>query len=90
MSGALFKPVTDSEIVKLPTAQKPEHKWSDPVSRPAGINRFPQTERTCEACQLVKITVHGQGGASWREWRKPDSPRQWRDNRAPVCEVVTT
>lgn len=88
MTDALFKSPPEADVVKLPTAQHPEHKWSDPVSRPAGIYRYAQTERTCDVCRLVKVTVHAPNGFAWREWRRPDSVMQFKDNRTPVCEVV--
>ena len=35
-------------------------------------DRASQTERTCKTCGLTKITVHGNAGQSWREWRMKD------------------
>lgn len=91
MTEALFKPVTDSEIVKLPKSIRLHpHKFGDPTLVRRGDHS--QTERTCVLCGAVKVTVHAEretaSGASqhWREWRLKDDPVQFEAVQAPPCE----
>jgi hypothetical protein len=43
-----------------------------------------RTERHCEHCGLVKITVHPPSGIPWREWRTRDG-RMWVGEATPPC-----
>ncbi len=51
------------------------HRWCVDVNRlydDRGVNT--KTERICEVCGLIKVTMHPPGGAlPWREW--------WKDGR---------
>jgi hypothetical protein len=92
MSEPLFKPVTDGEVVKLPTPLGQQHKFGDPWLKPSPAGRSElqprQTERVCILCDVVKVTVHGLNGQHWREWRLPGSQRQFATLVAPRCEVL--
>ena len=83
--------MTDN-VAHLPVkARKPEprHAYGQPVFVPQDPERgrpYPQTERTCAACKLVKITVHGKDGGAWREWRFSGHAQQFGDaGGAPPC-----
>lgn len=77
-----------SHLPVVTLAQVPRHTFGDPryvKADPMEGRDYPQTERTCE-CGVVKITVHGDGGSAWREWRLPGSPTQFNDALgAPPC-----
>lgn len=71
---ALLPPVD----LPIPETKPLRHKWGEPVLLEH------QTERTCEHCNLVKITRHEQGNC-WREWRHPASKNQFAMPMTPPC-----
>jgi len=52
---------------------------------PSGKN---QIDRICNICGVVKVTVFGEGGLAWREWRLKGSDIQFPDDRVPNCAEV--
>jgi hypothetical protein len=54
------------------------HKWGERVPLDTG------TERTCQRCGLVKITIHPPHGFPWIEWRKGTAP-QIQLSTTPPC-----
>lgn len=77
------------DVAHLPVTPRkpvPRHVFGEPVyvlQDPQRGRDYPQTERTCAACKIVKITVHGANGAAWREWRLPDCVPQFSDAMGP-------
>ena len=73
-------------VVARPHVQRHVFGQSHLVKRDPSAGRdYDQTERAC-VCGVVKITVHGEGGSAWREWRLPGSPTQFNDALgAPRC-----
>jgi hypothetical protein len=71
-------------------ATRPKHQFGDPksIGALASPSRFPQTERTCFLCKVIKVTVHGRGGNAWREWRMPGESVQLCDDFRPECVPV--
>jgi hypothetical protein len=76
----------------LVTEQAPlRHSWIKPERRihpsesPDGNER---TERTCERCSMVKITVHPLHGNPWREWRTKDGMLAQLDATPPCLGSV--
>ncbi len=63
------------------------HRWSAPVRFFNERGENSKTERACEACGLVKVTMHPPLGLAWREW--------WKDceridcDRTPECVPFT-
>lgn len=73
-----------AETVQHPSSERGRrHKWHDPVTVPYGPRGCEQTERACELCKLVKVTVHPPQGLPWREWR--EGVAQVRLERTPPC-----
>jgi len=66
------------------------HRWSTDVVRlaaedqPDGVAR---TERACERCGVIKITVHPPEGFPWQEWRLPSGDK-WPGAGRPLCLPV--
>ncbi len=48
-----------------------------------------RTERTCQNCGLVKITVHPPHGFPWREWRMRGGDETIALTTTPPCLVGT-
>jgi hypothetical protein len=46
-----------------------------------------RTERSCQICGLIKITVHPPQGFPWREWRTKDG-KPWVGYLTPPCAQV--
>jgi hypothetical protein len=83
MMGLFGVKTDDGDVVKLPPPASLQHKFAEPVSVKGPEHQ--QTERTCEVCHCVKITVHGWDNLSWREWRLAGGPQFV--GPAPRCEV---
>ena len=81
-------PITEADVVTLP--MKRRHAYGDAkcIAMPAALDRTSQTERTCEACGVVKITVHAAEGGGWREWRWPGNRLQFEATETPECKGV--
>lgn len=62
------------------------HKWGAPVRYEPHENEngCAQTERTCQKCGLVRITVHPPQGLPWLEWRTRDAG-QMQLSSTPPC-----
>ena len=79
----------DSEVARQPVRAMPlkAHKFGDPISVAASfeLERHAQTERTCNFCGAVKVTVHPPEGGGRREWRASASSVQGLDE--PICEM---
>lgn len=80
------------DVAQLPVNYRtpaPRHIYGEPVyvlQDPERGRPHPQSERTCAVCKLVKITVHGEGGGAWREWRFSGHAQQFGDaGGAPPC-----
>mgnify|MGYP001562051304 FL=1 len=74
-------------------AKPRRHSWNlDTVKHLAAVackDGNGRTERTCEHCGMVKITVHYQRGLPGREWRTRKGDL-WQGQMTPPClEVVT-
>lgn len=55
------------------------HRWGAPI-------RFQyHTERHCEFCALVKITMHPSPCDAWREW-KYGNGENFRTDLTPRCD----
>ena len=61
-------------------------KW---IPMPSALDRSAQTERTCEVCGIVRVTVHGLDNLAWIEWRWPTSHLQFKATVTPECKAVT-
>jgi len=66
------------------------HRWNieniDRVPACESESGCEQTERHCEKCPLVKITVHTpDGGNPYRAWRHPKSPKMFVCEHTPPC-----
>ena len=59
----------------------PNHKWGDRIPLDTG------TERTCQRCGLVRITIHPPHGFPWTEWRQGSGP-QFALSTTPPCVPV--
>lgn len=95
MTDALFKPVVDGEVIKLPTpANASPHQWGAHSTGEAlwplndALVMIRHTERTCALCGLKKLTVHDPNGA-FRAWRPKGEGAPFVDVRTPACEVPT-
>lgn len=88
VSLMMTEPIIDSEVVRLPVKRRVSpHKFGAPINfagRPE-IGLLEQTERLCSACGVVKVTVHGAGGNSWREWRRIHGGSQFKLKCEPEC-----
>lgn len=85
--------MTDATIIDHPTKTL-RHKWPKEVpvtvlgsKTPSGCE---QSERACEHCGLIKITVHPPQGLPYREWRHPASPVQFQATHTPPCREVVS
>ena len=63
------------------------HRWNFPICvfgdrTPTGCE---QSERECQFCGLIRITVHPPQGFPWREWRKAGSDKQFPSDHTPPC-----
>lgn len=68
-----------------------KHKWNHPVTilPSQSHDGNERTERVCEFCQLVKITVHPPHGFPWREWRHRESAMCMPLTVTPPCLPAT-
>lgn len=64
-----------------------KHKWMSPITIRGTHTQTgcEQSERQCEQCGMIKITVHPPQGFPWREWRHPKSPKQFTGSNTPPC-----
>jgi hypothetical protein len=81
---------TESTIAKrqVKSAFARKHKWRDSInihrdSTPSGCD---ETERECEHCHLVKLTVHPPFGFPFRMWRTKGGVRFPDMPQVPLCE----
>jgi hypothetical protein len=71
-----------------PSDKPLRHRWSEPVAvlaenTPSGCQ---ETERTCIACGMVRITVHPPvAHLPWRAWRTPQGDRTDKIAMTPPC-----
>lgn len=65
-----------------------KHKWRDPISklRDSTPSNCEETERECERCRLIKITVHPPFGRPYRMWRTAGGVRFPNMAQVPLCE----
>lgn len=52
----------------------PHHKWPKQATKLNGTDQpdgCDRSERICDRCGLVKITVHPPQGLPYRQWRTP-------------------
>ncbi len=81
--------MSDADVTHLPprASSLRRHSFGEPVSVTANpaLGRHAQTERACNFCGAVKVTVHPPEGGGWREWRRGASTAQVFDE--PPCEM---
>lgn len=69
--------MTEPDSIKPHTSIR--HRWRDP-------DRFEHhSERRCEFCSLIKITMHPPRGNPWREWRY-NSGKNFKSDVTPRCD----
>lgn len=85
---------TKSEPAEVPRiGPVPKHKWMlvpTYIHRDKSVSSCDETERECELCGLVKITVHAPQGFPYRAWRRKNGQRIVDPGYTPVCEGVGT
>lgn len=67
----------------------PKHKWTlvpTYVHQDKTVSGCNETERECQLCGLVKITVHTPTIGAYRAWRTKKGVRSNCDGRTPVCD----
>lgn len=75
----------DAPIAKLPARR---HKWGDPVylSGHTTLSGCDETEKACNLCKLVKITVHTPDRRHYPAWRTKGGMRFPDPGYTPVCD----
>lgn len=72
----------------------PRHNWlrvPTYIHRDKSVSGCDETERECEVCGLVKITVHAPNGEfPYRAWRNKEGLRFSDPGYTPVCEGAGT
>ncbi len=72
----------------------PKHKWPRVptyIHRDKSLSGCDETERECELCGLVKITVHAGGDERpYRAWRTKAGRRMKDTGLTPTCDGVGT
>lgn len=58
------------------------HKWGEPMRW-----RF-KTERSCEHCDVVKVTRHEPGQHPWQEYFRGLDLIVTENNRTPACVAI--
>lgn len=56
------------------------HKWGEPSRFENERAENTKTERVCELCGLIKVTMHPPAGLPWREW--------WKDGQQIHCSTT--
>jgi hypothetical protein len=76
-------------IPTIAPSEKPlRHRWSEPVAvlPDDTFSGCQETERTCLACGMVRITVHPPVHRDvWRAWRTRDGKRTDKISATPPC-----
>ncbi len=64
------------------------HKWGDSrnIHRDSTKSGCDETERECELCGLIKLTIHPPFGRPYRAWRTPGGIRFPNPSQVPLCE----
>lgn len=73
-------------VTEFPTSNR--HKWDihniKRIPAVESIDGNDRTERFCERCHLVKITVHSPDNRHWNEWRHPNGA-VFQCDQTPPC-----
>lgn len=82
-----------SEVIARPwpvSERRTDHLFGDDVLVSAGKSPSgrKQLDRACAVCGVVKVTVFGEGGSAWREWRLSADGTQLKLDAAPSCKTV--
>lgn len=68
------------------------HRWDHDKEKRLAACESPdgngRTERPCERCGLIKVTVHPPQGLPWREWRTKEG-YPWQGEMTPPCVAQT-
>jgi hypothetical protein len=84
--------MTENVITRpWPTSERrTPHIFGDDTRIPADKSPSGKTQkdRTCAVCGVVIVTVFGEGGTAWREWRLSASGPQQQLQEAPACKTA--
>lgn len=56
------------------------HKWSEPIPFEH------HTERHCQFCSLIRVTMHTPDGKAWREFKYGMNGKQFQARFTPRCD----
>ena len=78
--------------LEFPAKPRSRHSWNLDTIKHLAATEFAdgngRTERTCQHCGMVRITVHYPQGFPGKEWRTRDG-KVWQGQMTPPClEVV--
>lgn len=78
------------DAIAFPSVKSPRHQWPRDSERRIAACESPskndQTERTCNLCGLIRVTVHPPQGFPFRQWRRPKG-KQFTCLHTPPCQV---
>lgn len=85
MTSAAAKQTPAPDVAKLPARR---HKWGDAINihRDTSVSGCDESEKACDLCGLVKITVHQPHKYPYRAFRSKGGIRFPDPGYTPVCD----